>query len=302
MARYPARTPSTSASSSTEAALGRLRPAAARLGSPGVHAALSVVELLVARAPLGLSELAAELGTAKSTLHRVCAVLVERGWAVRDRDGRFDLGARAIGIGARSGELPIVTAFRGIAARLLTAHNETVCLAVLDGDDSVFIALEETSHPVRLVTSVGGRTPAFAAASGQVILAERSAAVIEAEFGGRQLVTPTGRRLRDVGELREILERVRRNGYAENQGETAVGLCSLSVPVRNGTGAVLAAMTMCVPLCRIQDARRETLIADLVEAGRALSAEVAWLPAWNAMRADRPRTAPELSLPRQLRQ
>jgi len=266
-------------------------PEAARAGSPGVHAALSVVELLVARAPLGLSELAAELRLAKSTLHRVCAVLVERGWLVRDREGRFDLGARAIGIGARSGELPVVTAFRGIAARLLTAHNETVCLAVLDGDDSMFVAMEETSHPVRLVTTVGNRTPAFAAASGQVVLAERSPAVIEAEYGGRLLVTPTGRRLRDVGELQEILAQVRRNGYAENHGETAAGLYSVSAPVRNAAGVVLAAMTLCVPTCRIDLARREALIGDLVAASAALSAEVDWLPAWNAARADRPRTA-----------
>jgi IclR family KDG regulon transcriptional repressor len=267
------------------------RGAAQRAGSPGVHAALSVVESLVARAPLGLSELSAELGIAKSTLHRVCAVLVERGWVVRDRAGRFDLGARAIGIGARSGELPIVTAFRGIAARLLTAHNETVCLAVLDGDDSVFIALEETSHPVRLVTNVGSRTPAFASASGRVVLAERPETVIEAEFGGAVLVTPTGRRLRGVAELQEILERVRRDGYAENRGETAMGLYSVSVPVHNGTGAVLAAMTICVPSSRLDATRREALISDLVAAGEALSAEVVWLSAWNAMRADRPRTA-----------
>jgi DNA-binding IclR family transcriptional regulator len=278
----------TSPSTSTWAVRTR-RGAAERPGSPGVHAALSVIESLVARAPLGLSELSVELGVAKSTLHRVCAVLVERGWLVRDRAGRFDLGARAIGIGTRSGELPIVSAFAGIAADLLTAHNETVCLAVLDGDDSVFIALEETSHPVRLVTSVGNRTPAFASASGRVVLAERSAATIEADFGGAPLVTPTGRRLRGVGELQEILERVRRDGYAENQGETAVGLYCLAVPVRNGAGVVLAAMTICVPSSRLDLARREVLIRDLVAAGEALSAEVAWLSAWNAMRADRPR-------------
>ena len=144
---------------------------AARAGSPGVHAALSVLELLVSRGPLTLSDLAHELELAKSTLHRVCAVLVERGWASRARDGRFDLGIRAIGIGARAAELPIVAAFRRAAAALLTRHDETVCLAVLDGTESVFVAIEETSHPVRLVTHVGSRTPALASASGRVVLA-----------------------------------------------------------------------------------------------------------------------------------
>jgi DNA-binding IclR family transcriptional regulator len=258
-----------------------------RAGSPGVNAALSTLEALVARGPLSLTDLANELALAKSTLHRVCAVLVERGWAVRDREGRFDLGIRAIGLASRSAELPIVTAFRGVAAGLLTRHDETVCLSVVDGTDSVFIALEETSQPVRLVTHVGSRTPAFASASGRVILSGWTPARVGAEFGGRPLVTPTGRRLRSVDELHDILAEVRRSGVAENWEDTAVGLYALSVPVQNAAGAILAALTLCVPTCRISPERREVLIGDLVAAGRRLSGDVAWLPAWNATRGER---------------
>jgi DNA-binding IclR family transcriptional regulator len=167
----------------------------------------------------------------------------------------------------------------------LTRHNETVCLAVLDSDESSFIALEETTHPVRLVTHVGSRTPAFASASGRVILADLSPAVVMARFAGRQLVTPTGRRLRDADELLEILEQVRQAGFAENKDETAVGLHAISVPVRNGVGAVLAALTMCVPTSRMTPSRRQALINDLGEAGGAFSESVAPLAAWNATRA-----------------
>jgi DNA-binding IclR family transcriptional regulator len=223
---------------------------------------------------------------AKSTLHRICSVLVDRGWAVRDGEGRFELGIRAIGLGARSSELPIVTAFRGAAAGLLTRHDETVCLAVLDGGESVYVALEETSQPVRLVTHVGSRTPAFASASGRVVLAGWSVAGVTAEYGGRPLVTPTGRRLRGVEELHEILEQVRRRGCAENREETAAGLHALSVPVENEAGAILVALTMCVPTSRMSEERREAIVADLVATGARLSSEVAWLPAWNATRAE----------------
>jgi IclR family KDG regulon transcriptional repressor len=258
-------------------------------GSPGVNAALSVLELLVARGPLALSDIAQELGLAKSTLHRICSVLVERGWASRDEDGRFALGIRALGIGARAGELPIITAFRGAATSILTRHDETVCLAVVDGDESVFIAVEETSQPVRLVTHVGSRTPAFASASGRVTLAERPAESVDGEYGGRPLVTPTGRRLRGVSELHEILDGVRRDGFAENHEETAIGLYAVSIPVHNSSGVVLAAITICVPTSRMSPERRELLVADLRAAGRQLSADVAWLPAHNARRAEAPR-------------
>ena len=114
------------------------------------------------------------VGIAKSTLHRICVVLVERGWAVRDREGRFDLGIRALRLGSSSAELPVVTAFRTVAAEFITRHDETIALAVLDGVESLFIAIEDTSQPVRLVTHVGSKTPAFASASGRVVLWPRS--------------------------------------------------------------------------------------------------------------------------------
>ena len=107
-----------------------------------------------------------------------------------------------------------------------------------------------------------------------------------AEYGGRPLVTPTGRRLRSVEELHEILAEVRERGCAENREETALGLHALSVPVENGAGAILAALTMCVPTSRMNEERHVTIVADLLAAGARLSSEVAWLPSWNATRAE----------------
>lgn len=256
------------------------------LHSPGVHTALSVLEALVLEAPLGLSELASRLRVPKSSLSRVCSVLVLRGWLLRDSAGRYDLGIRAIGLSSHATEYPLVRAFRAVAPDLLAKHNETVCLAVLDGDHSTFIALEDSSHPVRLVTHLGSRTPAFASAGGRVILADRAPHVVAAEYAGTSLVTPTGRRLRGVEELLEILEGVRREGYAENREETAIGLHEISVPIRNGASAVLAALSICVPVSRIRAGRRDQILLDLKDCGGQIEGGVAWLGAWNATQAD----------------
>jgi IclR family transcriptional regulator, KDG regulon repressor len=266
----------------------RVETVRAGSSSTGVNATLQILDLLAARGPLQLSELARELPVAKSTIHRICSVLVDRAWAVRDEQGRFQLGIRALALSAAASDLPIVMAFRTVAASLLTRHDETVCLAVLDGDESVYLAIEETSHPVRLVTGVGSRTPAFASASGRVILSGRSPSVIDASFGGRPLVTPTGRRLNGVAELQAILSNVRQSGYAENDGETAVGLYAASVPVQNAVGAIIAALTMCIPTSRLSVERHRPLLEDLASAGRRLSELVTWLPAYDARRPNPP--------------
>lgn len=259
---------------------------ASRQGSSaGVQATLDVLDVLAARGPLALSEIAREIAIAKSTLHRVCTILLERGWVVRDLEGRFSLGVRALRLGSRSAGLPIVTAFRTVAAEFLTRHDETVMLAVLDGDESLYLAIEETSQPIRLVTHVGSKTPAFASASGRVILASHPPAAVAAMFGGRLLVTPTGRRLNGVAELQAILEEVRERGFAENREETADGLFAASVPIVNDEGVTIAALTTCVPVCRISDERRETIVADLMRLGITLSDSVRWLPSFSSHRS-----------------
>ncbi len=252
--------------------------------SAGVKATLAVLDLLAARSPLSLSEISRELGVAKSTLHRICAVLVDRGWAVRDGDGRFSLGIRALRLGSSSSELPIVTAFKTVAAEFLTRHDESIALAILDGFESLFVALEETSQPVRLVTHVGSKTPAFASASGRVVLASHPPASVAAMYGGKLLVTPTGRRLNGVAELQAILAAVGEQGFAENVEETADGLYAASVPVTNDDRVTLAALTTLIPVSRITPERRALIVADLRTLGIQLSDLVGWLPSFSSRR------------------
>jgi DNA-binding IclR family transcriptional regulator len=178
-----------------------------------------------------------------------------------------------------------VKAFRTVAAEFLTRHDETIALAVLDGSESLFLALEETSQPIRLVTHVGSKTPAFASASGRVVLASQPPAAVAALFGGRPLVTPTGRRLNGVEELQAILDEVRARGYAENHGETAEGLYAASVPVVNGHGVTIAALTTFIPVCRMTPELQAKIVEDLQAHGRQLSELVAWLPSFGSRRS-----------------
>jgi IclR family KDG regulon transcriptional repressor len=248
-------------------------------GSPGVHAVLDVLETLGADGSQTLADLTRHVGISKTTVHRVCGALLERGWVVRDPGtGAYALGIRAIGISAAAAENPIVVAFRPRAAELLALHNEAVHLTVLDGEDSLFVAKAETTHDVRLVSAIGSRLPAFASASGRVLLADLPSEVIEITYTDRPLVTPTGRDLGGVRDLVSLLARVREDGFAENIEDTALGLHCIAVPVRDGRGRALAAMTVCVPIGRIAPARRDVLLADLRISIARLERELAWLP------------------------
>jgi DNA-binding IclR family transcriptional regulator len=248
------------------------RPAGqSRAASPGIAAVLGVLEALDRLGACGLAELSAATGLPKTTLHRACAAMEERGFVERCGDGGYALAPRAVDLGTRSACSPLVSAFEAEAAGLLVRHDETTCLAVLDGTDALFIAKAETSQAVRLVTRVGSRLPAFAAASGRVLLAAQPPEAVARLLAGVELVTPVGRRMRP-GELDRVLERARSEGYAENVNETSLGLHCLAVPIVAAGGATVAAMTLCVPSGRIDRRRRAVLLADLRTAGLRASA------------------------------
>jgi DNA-binding IclR family transcriptional regulator len=197
-------------------------------------------------------------------------MMSERGWVARDpRSGYIELGPRVAWLARATPLSPLTAGFHVVARRLVARHNETTCLTVLDGRDSVFIAKEETTHAVRLVTAVGSRLPAFAAASGRAVLAYRPEEEVSALYEGCELETPTGRRLRGLDELMEILREARRRGYAENIDETAIGLHCVAAPV-GPPGRVVAAITLCVPSGRMSPARKREMLPDLVRAAREI--------------------------------
>jgi DNA-binding IclR family transcriptional regulator len=251
----------------------RDHPAPAPRGaSPGIAAVLGVLETLDRHEQCGLADLGAATGLPKTTLHRACAAMEEHGFVARIGDGSYVLGRRAVDLGTRGGCSALVSAFEAEAEALVERHNETTGLMVRDGCDVVFVSKVETTEPVRLVTRVGSRLPAFAAASGRVLLAALPPAEVDALLAGAELVTPVGRRL-ELRELHRILDRARIHGFAENVNETSLGLRCMAVPI-TARGGTVAAMTFCVPAGRIDGPRRRRLLADLKAAGRRASASL----------------------------
>jgi DNA-binding IclR family transcriptional regulator len=236
-----------------------------------MSAVLDVLDALDRRGPVTLADLTRETGVAKSTLHRVCVMMQDRGWIARDPGtGRIELGPRIAWLARATPSSVLTASFHSVGRRLVATHNETSCLTVLDGREAVFIAKEETTHPVRLVTAIGSRLPSFAAAAGRVMLADLPDAEVVSLFGGCELVTPTGRRLNGIEELMQILTLAREHGYAENIDETALGLHCIAVPV-GPPGRVAAAITLCVPSGRMTPERRREMIPDLLAAARELA-------------------------------
>ena len=141
--------------------------------------ALSVLEILAAHGEAGVTEVATELGVHKSTAFRLVAVLESRGFVEQLADrGKYRLGFGVVRLaGAAAAQLDIAQQGRQICEALAADLEETVNIAILDGDRAVNVS--QVRGPAALSTHnwVGQGTPLHATSSGKVLLAHAPDAV-----------------------------------------------------------------------------------------------------------------------------
>lgn len=250
----------------------REQPAAGDERRPGVQAiarAASMLRALEATpAGLGLGELAAEVGLAKSTVHRLAGALAEEGLVARGADGKVRLGPALAGLGAASQEA-LSERLRPVLLKLRRATGETVDLAVLDGAAVRFVDQLPAPQRLRAVSSVGELFPLHCTANGKALLAAMP------ESGARALLPEslprlTGRTIASRAELLSELAEVRRGGVAYDRGEHSEGICAVGAAIGAGAEPAVAAISVPVPAQRFEGREEE-----LAEAIRAAAAEAA---------------------------
>ncbi|MGY1744310.1 IclR family transcriptional regulator domain-containing protein [Blastococcus sp. SYSU D00695] len=195
---------------------------------------------------LSLSEVAAAAGLARPTARRLLLTLVELGY-VRSGAAGFELTPRVLDLGmAYVGSLGLWDVARPHLEELVGRTGESSSMAQLDGSDIVYVARVSVPKLIALRVEIGTRFPAAQTSQGKVLLAalapDRLDAVL-AEPSRAGLPVPAGRTRQ---ELREELTGVRARGWALADEELAPGVRSVAVPVRDGTGAVRAAMNVTV--------------------------------------------------------
>jgi DNA-binding IclR family transcriptional regulator len=219
--------------------------------APAAEGALRILShLATQRGPIPASALATALGLPRSTVYQLLAVLADRGFVVHlPEERRYGLGVSAFELSTGfSRQQPLSHLGRPLIAQLVDRLGESTHLVVLHGRDVVYLAEERAPRRPSLVTDVGVRLPSHLTASGRALLAALPAPQLRAlypnsaAFASRNGVGPT-----TPAELRAILERVRADGYAFEDGEVTPGLASLAVAVHDHAGWPAAAIAVTFP-------------------------------------------------------
>jgi len=252
-----------------------------------VHNALRVLDCFSAtERELGVSELARRLAMGKSTVHRLCTTLAAGGLLEHNPvTGRYRLGLRLYELGALVGaHMDLHEAAGPSLLELRNRTGETAQVAVLDGREVVYVERLESSHTVRLFGRVGHRNSAHCTATGKVLLAHLPEAELDALLDGWVLPARTPYTITEHAALREALAEVRRRGWGENANEVEMGVASVAAPVRDVTGAVVAALSVAGPAMRLDGGSLRRFAGVAVEAADAVSRRLGYRGAAGAQK------------------
>jgi DNA-binding IclR family transcriptional regulator len=226
--------------------------------SGSVENALRTLQLLRDRRAIQAGEVASELGVARSTAHRLLALLSSYGVVEQEEHGpKYHAGPLLAQLGLSTlRQHDLVALVHPFLERLSDEVNETVHLIVLHGLESVFVdSVESRGQVLRVTARTGISYPAYATSGGKVLLSQLKDDAIRELFRDTTFSSLTERTVKSVDELLGEIAEVRVNGYATNWGETEQGIAAVSVLQPNSTGGAAAALAVSAPEQRLPPSR-----------------------------------------------
>jgi IclR family acetate operon transcriptional repressor len=239
-----------------------------------VRKAFAVLELLAREGkPMSAPDLGAELAMTRQTIHRTLNQLEELGMVQRDVEReRYEVAPALAGLGLQAlGAVRAAKLRHAVLERLVMEVRETSNIGVLDGNEVVYIDRCECDWPLRVQLKPGSRLPAYCTAIGKLLLAQLSQRQLNQYLLAVPLERLTPTTLTSAHALGEALREIRAKGYSINNQEDSVGLLAIAVPIRDGTGAVRAGLSVHGPEIRLPRSRAVDLVPRLTETATAIS-------------------------------
>jgi len=160
--------------------------------------------------------------------------------------------------------------------RLSDRLNENVFLGVLDQSEVIYLQKVESSARVKTITKLGRRAPAYCTATGQALLAFCTKEKIDELYPNQDLTKFSKNTIAAKDKLYKKLETIREEGYSIADGEYNSELLCISVPIRDYSKDVVAALTVDMLSSRSNIQKLKDIVAPLKETAKIISMELGY--------------------------
>jgi IclR family acetate operon transcriptional repressor len=241
-------------------------------------AALRAVAIMetVARAsrPLALSDIAASCGLPAPTAFRILSLLESAGLIQREPTGKtYGIGHRLarLGLDVMSNNDPRGLR-RAILRRVVDDIGETCNLAMLNGDEIVYIDRVETDWSLKAELKPGSRVPLHCTSSGKLFLSQMPKAKRRRMLESLSLKRYTDNTVTDITLLEAQIDDIAKTRVGVNNEELQAGVIGLAVPVIGAGGRMIATVALQAPVARLPMARAMECVPRLLVAARDIAA------------------------------
>ncbi|MFB5193389.1 IclR family transcriptional regulator [Neobacillus sp. KR4-4] len=228
-----------------------------------VERALKILDLFDEhKSELKITEISEKMGLHKSTVHSLLKTLHEYSYIDQNPDnGKYRLGLKL----AERGNLVISNMdIRKTAKKYLldlsAKTGQTVHLGILDGREGVYIDKVEGEQSIIRYSRIGRRLPLHSTAIGKVLLAYQPPNELEHLLKNYNYQYQTANTIINEAVFRKEIEKVTEQGYAVDEQENEQGVRCAAVPIFNGKGRVLAAISISTLISRVNDPELQIFI------------------------------------------
>lgn len=227
-------------------------------------------------------DVAKKLNLTQSNVSRLLTTMVCLGFVEKDEfSGFYRLGPEIVSLGGialnhyeiRKQALPEL---HQLESRLGLGAN----LAILNKRRIFYLAHVDSHQSPRMYTLIGRSNPPHATGIGKVLLAHMEEGKAASLLKEEELTAYTDKTITDPERLLAQLETVRKQGYAIEDEELALGRVCLACPVRGRTGGVIAGISLSGPVTEMKLASRQTELAQiLIETTDRISMKMGYITA-----------------------
>ena len=194
---------------------------------------------------MSIAQVSHRTGIARATARRSLHTLQKLGFVAADEANHFYLRPRVLSIShAYLSSSPLAVLAQPILDRLGESLREACSLAILDGDEIVYLARSSSSRIMSPTLNVGRRLPAYCTSIGHVLLAHLTEPELEDYLERVRFHRYTEYTPATAARLREIAAAVRAHGFAFASQQMELRLCTLAVPVRDMAGHYVAGINV----------------------------------------------------------